>query len=39
MVRVIGYAIAQHLPWVLISLAILVALVFLVRNQMKSSKQ
>lgn len=38
MIRVIGYVIRQHLPWVLISLVILIALIFLVRNQMKSQK-
>lgn len=36
MVRVIGYVFARHLPWVLISLVILIALILLVRNQMKS---
>jgi membrane protein YqaA with SNARE-associated domain len=39
MVRVIGFVIRQHLPWVLISFAILIALIFLVRNQMKASKR
>jgi membrane protein DedA with SNARE-associated domain len=37
MVRVIGYVIAQHLPWVLIALVIMIALLVLVRNQMKSA--
>lgn len=36
MIRVIGYVIHQHLPWVLISLAIMIALILLVRSQMKS---
>jgi membrane protein YqaA with SNARE-associated domain len=39
MVRVIAFVIRQHLPWVLISLAIMIALIFLVRSQMKSSKR
>jgi membrane protein YqaA with SNARE-associated domain len=38
MVRVIGFVIRQHLPWVLISLAIMVALIFVVRKQMRSPK-
>jgi hypothetical protein len=37
MVRVIAFVVRQHLPWVLISLAIMIALIFLVRNQMRSS--
>jgi membrane protein YqaA with SNARE-associated domain len=38
MVRVIGFVIRQHLPWVLISLAIMVALIFVVRKQTRSPK-
>jgi hypothetical protein len=36
-VRVFGYVIARHLPWVLISFVIMIALIVLVRNQMKST--
>jgi membrane protein YqaA with SNARE-associated domain len=37
MLRVIGYVVRQHLPWLLISLAIMVALIVLVRRQMRAN--
>lgn len=39
MVRVIAFVIRQHLPWVLISLVIMIALIVVVRNQLKSAKK
>jgi membrane protein YqaA with SNARE-associated domain len=38
MLRVIGYVVRQHLPWLLISFVIMIALIFLVQRQLRNSR-